>query len=112
MLSTVPAVAAGALGGVERRGDCSQTAQWRLEADPDNGRIAVEAEVDSGVKGQHWSWRLIHNGSESARGNAVTKGGGSYKVDKTLIDLGGRDRIVFKSHNASTGEQCHGSVRY
>jgi hypothetical protein len=111
-LSALPASAQVAKGGVERQGKCSGNSDWRLRADPDSGRIRVEAEVDSGVKGQHWSWRILHNGGESFRGNAVTDGGGSYKVQRLIIDLPGKDRIVFKSHNGATGEQCNGSVKY
>jgi len=112
ILSALPAIAATPLNGVQNEGPCSQSSEWKLKADSDNGRIKVEAEVDTGIKGQHWSWRLIHNGSLSARGNAVTKDGGSYTVQRNILDAPGLDRIVFKSHNAGTGEQCHGSVKF
>jgi hypothetical protein len=111
-LSSLSAFASTSPNDVHNEGDCNQTSRWKLTASSDNGRIRVEAEVDSGVKGQHWSWRILHNGDESARGNAVTKDGGSYKITKLVTDLPGTDRIVFKSHNAATGEQCKGSVRF
>src|SRR4051794_22261130 len=78
-VSALPASASSGGGGVERSGRCSQGSEWRLKAEPQQDRIRVEAEVDSGVKGQHWSWILKHNGGVSARGNSVTKGGGSFK---------------------------------
>jgi hypothetical protein len=110
---TSPALAAGPQdGGVSNEGNCNKTSQWKLDAQPDNGRIRVRWEVDTGIKGQHWSWRLLHNGGESFRGNAVTKDGGSYTIERLIIDAPGTDRIVFKSHNAATGEQCKGSVRF
>jgi hypothetical protein len=115
-VSTLGATGALAAGPADSRvgsqGDCTQSSQWKLDAQEDNGRIRVDWEVDTGIKGQHWSWRLLHNGGESFRGNAVTKDGGSYKLEKLVIDAPGTDRIVLKSHNAATGEQCRGSLRF
>ena len=57
-------------GDVIRRGSCSGTADWKLKASPEDGRIEVEAEVDTNRNGQVWRWRLVHNGTVSARGRA------------------------------------------
>lgn len=107
-----PASASSGGGPVERRGDCTGSSQWRLKASPDNGRIRVEAEDDTGVKGQHWSWRLLHNGGVSARGNAVTKDGGSFEIQRSMVDIGGVDSIGWRSRNKANGERCNGNLEY
>src|SRR3954452_15959155 len=76
-----PASASGG-GGVRTHGGCGGPAVWTLKATPDDGRIEVEAEVDSNRSGQVWSWVLKHNGSVSARGTGTTRGtSGSFTVE-------------------------------
>lgn len=41
---------------VIHRGGCSDSSDWKLKASPEDGRIEVEGEVDSNVKGQTWRW--------------------------------------------------------
>lgn len=106
-----PAPASSKGRGVERSGTCSRSTHWYLEAELSRGRLKAEARLESGVRGQHWSWRILHNGGVSARGNATTGTRGWYEIERSLIDASGPDRIVFKSHNAVTGEQCNGSLR-
>lgn len=109
--ATPAAHASGGDGRVERTGSCSASADWKLKAKPDNGRIEVEAEVDSNVNGQTWSWRIKHNGSTSARGSATTHGpSGSFSVNRRLVNLAGTDTFVFRAVNPGTGEVCRGQV--
>jgi hypothetical protein len=56
----LPAVANDA--DVIRRGSCSGATDWKLKGSPEDGRIEVEAEIDSNKVGQTWAWRLRHNG--------------------------------------------------
>ena len=51
---------------VIKRGNCSGSANWKLKAKPDDGRLEVEGEVDSNKHGQVWRWRIIHDGDVSA----------------------------------------------
>src|SRR6476620_4389453 len=70
---TVPAQAShGGGDGVERTGQCSQGSDWKLKAKTDDGRIEVEAEVDSNQVGQVWKWRITDNGTLAARGKSTT----------------------------------------
>src|SRR5688572_19967888 len=70
----VPALPAAASDGdIIRRGDCAGRTDWKLKAGPENGRIEVEGEIDSNRSGQTWKWRLVHNGSISAKGSKVTR---------------------------------------
>jgi hypothetical protein len=109
---TAPPALAGD-DGVVRRGGCSRAADWKLKAGPDDGRIEVEGEVDSNRSGQVWRWRLVHDGSVSARGRATTSPpSGSFEVRRVLVDLAGTDHIVFRAKNRRSGEICRGTVRF
>lgn len=111
ILAALPAPALAGSGDVVRRGSCSESATWKLKAGPDDGRIEVEGEVDSNVKGQTWKWKLVHNGSVSARGTATTAGAsGSFDVRRRVVDMKGDDRLRFVAHNPSSDESCSGSL--
>ncbi len=98
---------------VIKRGSCSGTSDWKLKASPQDGRIEVEAEVDSNVIGQTWSWRLTHDGSVSARGTATTKGrSGSFSVRRLMVDAAGKDSIGLRARNTKSGEVCTGSLTF
>ena len=97
---------------VVRRGSCSGSTDWKLKAKHDDGRLEVEGEVDSNRNGQDWRWRMIHNGSVSARGWATTHApSGSFSVERRMVNRSGTDKIVFKARNPRTGEVCRGVVR-
>ncbi len=98
-------VAAEARGGGDRviaRGTCPG-AQWKIKAKPDDGRVEVEAEIDSSRSGQRWHWVLKHNGSRSASGSARTHGpSGSFSVERRTVDASGADTFVFRATRAGT----------
>jgi hypothetical protein len=115
LLATIalPAPALANDGDVIRRGSCSAASDWKLKASPEDGRIEVEGEVDSNKKGQTWTWRLLHNGSVTARGTATTAGAsGSFDVERTVVDLKGEDKLVFKARNPASDETCRGSLTF
>ena len=98
---------------VIRRGGCSGRSDWKLKASPENGRIEVEAEVDSNINGQTWKWRLLHNGKVSARGTKTTQApSGSFEVRRLMVNLAGEDRIGLRAKNPNTGETCRGNLRF
>lgn len=100
-------------GDVIRRGSCTGASDWKLKASPENGRIEVEGEVDSNRNGQTWRWRILHNGSLSARGTATTQPpSGSFEVRRVLVDATGTDTIAFRARNPRTDEVCRGVLRY
>jgi hypothetical protein len=102
----------GRAGGAEVRnhGSCTGATSWKIKAKPDDGRIEVEAEIDSNVSGQQWHWVLKHNGSISARGTSQTHGAsGSFSVERRTVNAAGTDRLRFRAtHN---GETCVARVR-
>ena len=69
VLSAGPAQASSA--EVTRRGSCSGSTHWKLKAKPDDGRIEVEAEIDSN-QASAGAGGCEHNGSVSARGTPPT----------------------------------------
>ncbi len=96
---------------VELRGSCSGRAEWKVKVRSDDGRLEVEAEVDSGRTGQGWRWKLRHNGSVTARGRGWTSGpSGSFDVERTIVDLTGTDDVSFRATYA--GQVCRGVVHY
>src|SRR5262245_44545404 len=97
---------------VIKRGSCSGSANWELQAKHDEGRMQVEGEVDANHNGQTWRWQIRHNGSVSARGSATTAGrSGSFSVERRVVDLSGTDRIVFRAVRPATGQVCRGVVQ-
>ena len=105
-----PAHAAGG-DAVRRSGTCSDGTHWKLKAKPDNGRIEVEAEVDSDVNGQTWRWRLRHDGSLAASGHSTTKApSGSFTVTRRVDDHAGQDHLTFRAVQPGTGEVCVGHL--
>ena len=110
----VPALPAEAGGrDVRREGSCSGRSEWKVKASPEDGRIEVEGEVDSNRVGQTWRWRLVHNGSLSARGTKTTRApSGSFEVKRLVVNLGGTDRLRFRATHPNTGETCIGVVHY
>jgi hypothetical protein len=96
---------------VIRSGGCSVGAHWKLKAKPDDGRIEVEAEVDSDRTGQVWRWRLRHNGSLSAKGSGTTAGAsGSFSIERRMANLAGTDHFAFRAVRRATGEVCRGTI--
>jgi hypothetical protein len=111
-LTAVPAQASGD-DRVIRTGSCSGSADWKLKAKSDNGRLEVEGEIDSNRNGQAWRWRIRHNGTVSARGQARTHApSGSFSVERKMVNLAGADRFVLRAVNNSTGQVCRGALSF
>src|SRR4051812_39218980 len=109
VLAASPAVASGGGGDVRNSGACSGSTHWKLKAKGDDGRIEVEAEIDSNRSGQTWGWKLKDNGSVVARGSSTTSGAsGSFSVQRKPADMAGTDHFVFRAVYA--GEVCRANV--
>jgi hypothetical protein len=97
---------------VVRSGSCSSGTHWKLKAKPDDGRIEVEAEIDSNRVGQTWHWKIRHNGSVSAKGKSRTKPpSGSFEIHRRMADLWHDDTFKLQATNRKSGEVCRGTVR-
>src|SRR5690349_8223966 len=106
------ATAAGASGGhtrVVRTGSCSGSADWKLKATSDDGRIELEWEVDSNRSGQSWRVRVRDNGVRVVKTRATTGGAsGSFSIERRIGDRAGSDSIVARSRDLSSGQLCVG----
>jgi hypothetical protein len=108
--ATAASASASGGGGVQKSGSCSASGTWKLKAKNDNGALEVQAEVDVNRVGQHWSWRLIDNGTRVAFGTAVTVApSGSFSVNRHIANRPGTDSITFRANNGA-GNSCVGSL--
>ena len=120
----LPAIALTALAGpatasggdddrVERRGSCAGSTDWKIKAKSDDGRIEVEAEIDSNRVGQSWTWKFKHNGSVFSKGTSTTKApSGSFEVERKPANFAGTDTFVFRAVNPRSGEVCRATISW
>jgi hypothetical protein len=94
-------------GEVIRQGSCTGSTDWKMKAKPDDGRIEVEAEIDSNRRGQVWRWVLRHEGDVAARGTSTTTGrSGSFSIERRTGNAAGSDSFTFRATNTRGGEVC------
>ena len=116
LATSLPLVGAGSASAgdneVRRSGSCSAHADWKLKAKPDDGRLEIEAEVDSNVNGQTWRWRFRHDGRIFAQGRSRTRApSGSFSLERRPDNHAGVDHFRFRAVNRGTGEVCVGRLR-
>ena len=98
---------------VIRQGASSGSADWKIKAKSDDGRIEVEAEIDSNRSGQRWKWSLKRNGEREARGHSTTRGrSGSFEVERKTADAPGGDSFRFRAKHPATGQVCVARVTF
>jgi hypothetical protein len=106
----IPALAsapAEASDDVRRSGYCTGSASVKIKAEHDDGRIELEAEVDSNRRGQTWRWGFRHNGYASFRGRAITRGSsGSFEVERRAVNARGLDWFKFRASHRASGQVC------
>ena len=108
VLSAAPALASGGGNDVRSSGPCA-TGSWKLKAKIDNGRLAVESEVDTNRVGQAWSWKLSDNGTQFASGSATTAApSGSFSIRRTTANRPGPDTVRLVATRGSS--VCRGVV--
>ena len=111
LLAAAPAVASGDDDANHNSGACSAGTDWKIKAKADDGRIEVEAEVDSNTVGQTWAWKLKDNGAVVATGSSKTQGpSGSFEVERKPANKAGTDHFVFRAVYA--GEVCRATVAW
>ena len=89
--------------------------QERLEAQaqPEDGRIEVEFEVDQNVVGDEWRVRIHHDGEIAFRGTRTTRGAsGSFELRIVEPNNAGADNFRARARNLSTDEVCAGSASF
>jgi hypothetical protein len=107
-VGTLPASAKA--GDVRVSGTCTGGATTKLKIGPRDGRLEVEAEVDSNRNGQRWTVRMRHNGALVHNGTATTAApSGSFEVRKILPNKAGTDTITAVSRY--NGQTCTVTAR-
>lgn len=113
LVAALPAAAKGGGPRVRAAGACSGPSHWKLSAKGDDGRLEVEAEVDTPANGRTWHWRLSDQGVQVASGTSVTHApSGSFTVTRRIANRAGTDVIRFQARSVRTGETCQGTVRF
>lgn len=98
---------------VERNGSCSAGTEWKIKAKADDGRIEVEAEIDSNKVGQSWSWKFKDNGTVFATGTSTTTApSGSFEVERKPANKAGTDNFVFRAVHPKSSEVCRATVSW
>ena len=111
VLTAAALPADAARGEVIKQGNCSGSANWKLKAKPDNGRLDVEGEVDANRNGQMWNWKILRNGNVVANGTSTTHApSGSFSVERRIGNPPGADRVGWRAVNPATGQTCQGSL--
>lgn len=113
-LATAPSAQAGDDDGeVRASGHCSGSADWKLKAKRDDGRIEWEFEVDSNRNGQNWRVRVRDNGDLVMRGTAVTRPpSGSFSVERKSANKQGTDHFVARATRGKNGQVCVGRLDF
>jgi hypothetical protein len=104
---------AHAKGGdaIIRTGSCSGSADWKLKAKHDNGRIETEWEVDSNRSGQTWRVRVRDNGVLVVATRSTTGGAsGSFSVQRRVANRAGTDSLVARATDLNSGQTCVGRL--
>lgn len=97
---------------VEISGSCSKSARWDLKAKERDGRTEIEFEVDSGRRGQRWSYTVTQNGTRVMSGKKRTRGSsGSFSVERYGRPAVGSQTITGRAQNRRSGEICLGTLR-
>ena len=100
-MGAAPAFAKGGGDDVRSSHACS-TGVIKLKAKHDDGRIEVEAEVDTNRNGQVWSVKLVDNGVTTFSGQRTTVApSGSFSVEKRIANRSGLDKITVRATRGS-----------
>jgi hypothetical protein len=79
----------------------------KIKAKHDDGRIELEAEVDSNRIGQVWRWSIRHNGDLAFAGRARTVApSGSFEVERRALNAAGIDSFKFRAKHRPSGQVC------
>lgn len=104
--AAIPATADAKRGDVRVSGSCSGAAVAKLKAKPDNGKLAVEFEIDSNRRGQSWQVVIKRNGNAVYRATRKTAGrSGSFSAHKRTGNGAGVDRISARATGPG-GQVC------
>ena len=93
----------GGKASVVRASHSCSTCVIKLKAKHDDGRIEVEAEVDTNRKGQTWSVQLRDNGVTVFKGERTTHApSGSFSLERRIANRAGKDTVTVRATRGGT----------
>ena len=90
-------------------GTCGKGASSKLRLRSRDGEISVEFEVKRRRGGERWRVVLVHERRVAWRGVRTTGSSGSFRVRRTLRDLGGSDRVKVRG-SGPRGVTCEAAA--
>ncbi len=94
-------------------GTCSASSTSKLKVGQRDGKLKIEFEVDSNVKGQSWGVTLSDNGSMFLQKTMKTAGrSASFEARAKTANQAGTDAIQATATNGATGETCNASFGF
>ncbi len=96
---------------VRATGTCTAASTSKLKAKHDGSRIEVEFEVDQNRNNRLWKVTISDDGHRVFTGTRRTVApSGSFSVTRRIPNRVGKDRIVARAVNATTGEVCRAAL--
>ncbi len=103
-------VAADGAAEVQREGDCSGNADWRLEVEREDGGLQVDLRIrQDDQPGQVWDIRIKQNGERFFRADRTTNEDGEIRIRRQRPNTAGDDRFFFKAIGPN-GQTCAGGL--
>lgn len=103
-------VTAGGAGGVEREGNCSTSADWRLEVEREDGGLQVDLRIrQDDQPGRVYDIRIRQNGNKFFDQDRITDEDGEIRLRRQRPNTAGSDTFFFKALGPGT-IVCRGSV--
>ena len=90
-------------GDAVRSSKACSTGTLKLKAKHDDGRIEVEAEVDTNRNGQRWAVRILDNNVTAWKGARTTHApSGSFSIEKRIANKAGKDVVKVRVARGKT----------
>ena len=109
-LAVAGPTAAGGAGEVEREGDCTGNAEWRLEVEHEDGGLQVDLRIrQDDQAGKLWDIRIRHDGVRFFKGTRRTDENGEIRIRRQRPNTAGTDRFSFRAFGPGS-QTCRGAV--
>lgn len=113
-LVVAPSATAGDGGAAKDKDPCTDAGKVKVKVEPyGDGRLEVTGVLFS-QDDDVWDWRFRHQDEVSYEGAARADGDSdrSFKIVRTMVNVGGDDFIAFRVDNRRTGESCRAELTY
>jgi hypothetical protein len=92
---------------------CDKGSKVKLKVDEDADGRLVAAGIVWSDDDDVWGWRFRHNDDTSAKGEVKAKDADrSFRIVRSMVNLNGPDKVVFRAVNTVTDEVCRADLYY